>query len=300
MADSDDVALAPTRLGARPASGGPAPTKDKSLVEAATTGAFLAAPKGAYVLGRCFLYFQTAEDLTGYLLWGAPASEDIDALVLLIRASVARLPPHPSLVDARAVDGAPLQLFERLAAFVRENHGELRGSLTRLALVRGGGVTGAVVSGFFDVVAPPYPVESFETLDVALAWLDVPEPHLLAAELEDLRERASQVPPLVRQLRALLDTALPQPDEAAAARALGLSSRTLQRRLAELGTTFAGEVSQVRVARAVTLLETTDEPLTRIAFDIGCPSLSRFSTLVKKLTGETPSALRARKRGGKS
>lgn len=247
--------------------------------------------------GRHFFYFQTNEDLTGYVLWGAPGSSDIDDLVTLIGASLARLPPHPSIVDARALEGTPPHLFDRLAAFIRDNREALHRSATRLALVRGHGVTGAVVGGFFDVVTPPYPVKSFDGLLDALVWLGVADAGAMAAELEQLRDAASNVPPLIRQLRTIVDAALPHPDEGGIARSLGLSSRTLQRRLSELGTSFAGEVAQVRVARAITLLESTDDPLTRIAFDVGCPSLSSFSTLVKKVTGETPSAIRAKRRG---
>ena len=263
-----------------------------------TTSAFVASPRGSYVQGRSFFYFQTTEDLTGYVLWGSPGSADIDDLVALIGSSVARLAPHPSIVDARALEGTPQQLFDRLAAFIRDHREALQRSTTRLALVRGQGVAGAVVGGFFDVVAAPYPVKSFGELADALAWLDTPGASDLAEELEDLREAASRVAPLIRQLRTLVDASLPHPDEVAVARSLGLSSRTLQRRLSEQGTTFAGEVAQVRVARAIVLLQSTDDPLTRIAFDVGCPSLSSFSTLVKKVTGATPSAIRAKGRRG--
>jgi len=263
-----------------------------------TTSAFLAAPRGAYVLGRSFFYFQTAEDLTGYALWGAPSSADMDDLITLIGSSVSRLPPHPSLVDARALEDAPPTLFDRLATFIRDNGDALARSTTRVALVRGQGVTGAIVSGFFEVVTPPYPVRAFDALAPALAWLGTDDAGALAEELEQLRDAASKVPPLLRQLRSVIDAALPHPDEAAVARSLGLSSRTMQRRLSELGTTFASEVAEVRVARAISLLERTDDPLTRIAFDVGCPSLSSFSTLVRKLTGETPSAIRAKRRSG--
>jgi AraC-like DNA-binding protein len=263
-----------------------------------TASAFLAAPRGAYVLGHQFFYFQTTSDVTGYVVWGSPDSEDIDDLETLIAGSVARLSTHTSLVDARAIEGAPPLLFDRLATFVRDHHEALSSSLSRLALVRGRGITGATAAGFFDVVDPPYPVRSFDELVAALEWLGVEDAPELAAEIEDIRDGASKVAPILRQLRSLVSASLPQPDEDAIARALGLSSRTLQRRMAELGTTFASEVSHVRVSRAVTLLETTDDPLTRIAFDIGCPSLSSFSTLVRKMTGATPSEIRARKRTG--
>ena len=263
-----------------------------------TTSAFLASPRGAYVQGRCFFYFQTSEDLTGYVLWGAPGSSDIDDLTTLIGSSLARLPPHPSIVDARALEGAPPHLFDRLAAFIRDNRDALQRSATRLAMVRGQGIAGAVVGGFFDVVTPPYPVKAFDVLADALEWLGVEEAGAFAEELEGLREAASSVPPLIRQLRTVVDDALPHPDEAAVARSLGLSSRTMQRRVCAGGPTFGGRVAQVRGARARTLLESTDDPLTRIAFDVGCPSLSSFSTLGRKVTGETPSAIRAKRRGG--
>jgi AraC-like DNA-binding protein len=83
---------------------------------------------------------------------------------------------------------------------------------------------------------------------------------------------------------------------AVVARALGMSTRTLQHHLALAGTSFRQEIHLSRVLAAQRLLAETDDKLSAIALEIGCASLQHFSTLFRKHTGESPSAWRARHR----
>ena len=81
------------------------------------------------------------------------------------------------------------------------------------------------------------------------------------------------------------------------ARVLGLSDRTLQRRLQELGTTFQREVTTTRLAEVQRRLLDTDDALTAIAVDLGFASPQHLSALFKKELGVTPSEWRRRRRG---
>ncbi|MFF8653815.1 DNA-3-methyladenine glycosylase 2 family protein [Streptomyces huasconensis] len=75
---------------------------------------------------------------------------------------------------------------------------------------------------------------------------------------------------------------------------LGYSARQVQRQLtAELG---AGPVALARAQRAHTarvLLQTTDLPVTEIAFAAGCASVRQFNDTIKAVYALTPTALRA-------
>ena len=51
-----------------------------------------------------------------------------------------------------------------------------------------------------------------------------------------------------------------------------------------------------RIERAVALLRETDAPITEIAFQTGWASLGTFGRIFRDVTGDTPSAIRARER----
>jgi AraC-like DNA-binding protein len=77
------------------------------------------------------------------------------------------------------------------------------------------------------------------------------------------------------------------------ARALGLSTRTLQRRLREADTTFQGEVLSARVRMAQRCMLESDASLTAIALDTGFTSPQHMATVFRRLVGQTPSAWRS-------
>lgn len=78
----------------------------------------------------------------------------------------------------------------------------------------------------------------------------------------------------------------------AAARALAVSPRTLQARLAEEGTSFAGLVDGLRRQRAMTLLSQPDLAVTAIAARLGFATPSAFTRAFRRWTGLAPSDYR--------
>jgi AraC-like DNA-binding protein len=179
---------------------------------------------------------------------------------------------------------------------VRAHHAKLSERVTRLAMVRPSGIEGAVVAGFFRVLDPPYPVAVFEAAPEALEWLGE-APAGLAAELDRLVGEARGLAPTVGALRAWLAPRRSAGIEEACA-ALGLSARTLQRRLREGGTSWQREVQAARIADAERRMLDTDDPLTAIALDAGFASLQHFSGLFRKARGASPSSWRAQRRRG--
>jgi AraC-like DNA-binding protein len=75
--------------------------------------------------------------------------------------------------------------------------------------------------------------------------------------------------------------------------ALGMSVRTLGRRLAASGITFAQILDGLRHDLAVTYLQDPDIPLSQVAFLLGYSEVSGFVHAFRRWTGSTPGAWRA-------
>ena len=78
---------------------------------------------------------------------------------------------------------------------------------------------------------------------------------------------------------------------------LGMSCRTLQRRLSEHDLTFRDMLAHVRLEMAVELLRETDLPVPEIADRLGCRKPGAFSRDFVRWTDPLPSAYRKRDRG---
>lgn len=98
---------------------------------------------------------------------------------------------------------------------------------------------------------------------------------------------------LAARLRALLADDLAAPWTAPeAARALALSEATLRRRLAREGTSFSDLLADLRMSRALGLLQATSQPVNRVAVEVGYDCPSRFAVRFRARFGITPSAVR--------
>jgi AraC-like DNA-binding protein len=255
-------------------------------------------PAGAFLAARAFVYFCARPRLCGFALWGRPDGEDMAALARVLTVELeADFPPHVSLVDASRLSAVDPAAFAVLHAYVAEHRARLREQVERLAIVRPAGIAGATVAGFFHVAEPPYPVEVVPDVPAALEWLGERDGGFCDA-LETAVTDASSAPPLLVALRRLLDVRPGRVGLDEASRALGLSSRSLQRRLRDSGSTYQNEVARSQIRAAQVLLRDSNASLTAIAFDVGCATPQHFSALFRRLVGESPSAWRANSRSG--
>ncbi len=78
------------------------------------------------------------------------------------------------------------------------------------------------------------------------------------------------------------------------ARFLGMRTRTLQRRLAETGTTYSQIIGEVRVATALQLIEDDSLTLAQIATTLGYSDPSHFTRAFIRWKGLTPRDYRLR------
>ena len=84
------------------------------------------------------------------------------------------------------------------------------------------------------------------------------------------------------------DTNLPE-----VADAVGLSARTLQRRLADAGTSLREVVDEARHEQALEELAKDDATITDIAFLLGFSETSAFDRAFRRWTGKAPAEWRA-------
>ncbi|MGB5812848.1 MAG: AraC family transcriptional regulator ligand-binding domain-containing protein [Polyangiales bacterium] len=88
-----------------------------------------------------------------------------------------------------------------------------------------------------------------------------------------------------------------QASRAHVAKAMKLTERTLQRRLAEEGTTFREVVDGVRLDRASALLRDPSVRVADVAYAVGYDEVTSFTKAFRRWTGESPTAFRARHQG---
>jgi len=232
------------------------------------------------------------EDLSICVAVGRFDADDQRALVPLLDA-IRTFPKHAAIYDTSRVEEVVPEAFIDLERVFRARYQD-RLAVEKVAVVAPkSGVLRALAAGIFALLEPPFPVATFASLEESLAWVgraagDLPA--LAEREADALKEDAFDA-----VVAAWLAAHVAEIEPERCARDVGVSVRTLQRRLAERGTSFEHEANAARVRVAEARLE-TDAPLTEIAYAAGFSSPQRFASVFRKLKGETPSEARARMR----
>ena len=90
-----------------------------------------------------------------------------------------------------------------------------------------------------------------------------------------------------------------EPEQAQLARSLGMSERTLQRRLRDEGLAFAALVDKVRTELAELYLSDPKLAVFEVAFLLGYSEPSAFNRAFRRWTGQSPSQFRASREGSR-
>jgi AraC-like DNA-binding protein len=269
---------------------------NRMIRSASSLKEFLELPRGACFEGEHFAFWHLGT-VSGWRVWGAPDVEDGRALVQCIDTLYRPgSPRYFSLVDLRGLESVSEPGFEVLRDYVDQLRGKMARLLVRQAVVKPAGLVGAMVAGFYVQLPPRHPVRVFDSVAKAARWLNPSDRKALRALVSALRAPPRGAGGTMATLREWLrvNRHHARPDDAA--RALGLSKRTLQRRLREKGTAFRAQLRQVRVELAERLLRDTDWKLLAIAQDVGFDSSQQFATMFRASTGLSPSEFRGRYR----
>lgn len=125
------------------------------------------------------------------------------------------------------------------------------------------------------------------------------DPHLLKVleqHIEDLLSRLPAGRDIEHDLRHYVTKSLKNgpPRLGGAARHLGMSPRTLQRRLKDRGVVFDRLIDEARRQLAQSYLTDSDLTVSEIAYLLGYSELSAFTRAYRRWTGSTPKASRRR------
>ena len=137
-------------------------------------------------------------------------------------------------------------------------------------------------------------------LDLQLVAADHQLLAVLRRYCEDLLTRHSTPPPpLVKKVERLIADRLAHGEAKldTVATEMGMSSRSLSGKLAELDTSFSGIVESLRKDLTLRCLQEHHLSLTEITFLLGYSEVSTFSHAFKRWTGSTPTAFRRRTSG---
>jgi AraC-like DNA-binding protein len=258
---------------------------------------FLRSPVGAFVCGRSWLAWCHDSRLTGTALWGRPDEAAARELVAVweFERSPAIIAPYDTVLDCSRLESVDAAAFEIIAGYIRGRLSDFARRFRRQALVFGSGLAATVVAGFLPAFGAGHEWRAFDDAAAGFAWLGHPAAAEVGADVTRQIEEAAGSDELLRALRPLL-AARPAMSAGVAARALGMSERTLQRRLHMAGRSFRQERQNVIIERARALLCDTDAKIEAIARQLGYSSAAHFSDAFRRQTGVAPAEFRARAR----
>ncbi len=257
--------------------------------------AFFATPFGQYLVAPGLAYWCRSERLWGVTICGTADESTVERLMRWMDAEHERdYGTYRAVFDLRDVQAISPRAFAEFAAFNYRNRDRQARRVDRGAVVRPAtGMYAAAIEGAVALFRPSARWEVVDSIPRGLALLDERDPE---GEIDALRRALAEVEGTCEQLHAIWarEPDVTAPD--ALARRLGLSVRSMQRRLRDRGTCFEQELRRARIRRAQRLLAETDLKLAGVALDAGFATPAHFSRAFREETGETPSAWRERVR----
>ncbi|MEO8699844.1 MAG: AraC family transcriptional regulator [Kofleriaceae bacterium] len=260
----------------------------------ATCEEMLLGPVGRYAHGECFLIWCTTPELCGLVVWGRLTLAELELLTRVFdRGETSGISlPCDFVLDSRRLEAIEPGAFDFLIREAATRIGMLHRRLRRQAFLRGGGVLGAALAGFYPVLDADLVSKIFTDQSSALAWLGERDPRV-SSELDRLVADVVAGSTVVDRLRTYLASRFgtrPAIDEAA--RWLGVSSRSLQRQLHDAKTSFRTELDHARQRLAEQLLVETDLKIAAIAERVGASTEASFIAFFRRRTNQSPAAWR--------
>lgn len=255
---------------------------------------FIAVPLGRFFVAPTFLFWCYDPSLRGCSVWGRPSEADVAILVRLMADRRAMRLPYDVVIDVRRLDSIDTLAFEPLLDYARQTLLEDFKLVRRRAIVHGMALPGFLAAGFAAIHGEPSRWGMFNDLRKAFIWLGRADGVRISDMVERLVDQTVNPHPILAPVRAFVTAHLVTAEIEQAAKAAGVSARTLQRLLKSAGTSFRDELERARMAEARRLLADTSLKIGLIARHVGYTSPQRFAALFRRHEGESPSCFRAR------
>ncbi len=259
---------------------------------------FKAAPVGRCIVGSSFAIWCQSPELQGSIIWGALEERSMQEMI-----AVGEFLRHPELGGPRRVltDVSDLELADAdvlfgFTAAARDRASAWSRGLERQVLIVPAGLSGMMIAGALPSAGAGHPLRIAHDLATALALVDHPAAAAAHAAAAGIAAATRGRPVLLSRVRAQLSRNLDTATIETSAAALGMSTRTLQRELHRLDTSFSDELRRMRIAAAEALLVHTDLKIDAIASRLGFGRASRLSAWLRRELAVTASELRTQRR----
>jgi AraC-like DNA-binding protein len=267
-----------------------------ALAPAIDDASFVGAPIGKWRRAGCSVVWCHAPTLTGCITWGRQTADETRAVMHLFEGFARLAPQFDVILDGSSIDKVEPGSILVFADWMRRNLSLLRRRVRRHVGVNAPGVNAFLFAGILPLIGGGWPLTRVIERREAFRLLLPAGADELCAELESIMNQVRGMPPVLSRLRDLLARNHGQLSAAEAARALGLSLRSLQRELSQAGYSYRDEQHAAQFRRAEELLY-EESKVSAVAARLGI-SERALTALVRSKSGLTPAELRQRLRQG--
>ncbi len=259
---------------------------------------FVKAPVGCWVGAPAFVVWCWNARLSGAVIWGRPSASDFDQLFSIVDRYHNDAVARDVVTDVSQIDTVDPPAYAALLDHMRARRSLYAKHVRRHAIVRFAGlhILSGLAEGFFRLLDPRHDWAVFATASEAFRWTGQPDADSALRDVECIVDGVRGLDPCRRGVRAFLRSHLVDATLAGAARALGVSERSLHRQLGRLGTCFREERMVVRIEEARRLLGESELKIDAIARKVGYTSHAHFAVLFRDAVGKTPAEYRAETR----
>jgi len=262
-------------------------------VDQASIEAFADDPIGRYVVAGSSVVWCASPSLAGASTWGAPDVETTRAILKPFEAvwSKSMSDQVDILLDGSRIERIDPDALSMLVAWNVERRDAIVRRVRQQIGVVPRGIIGVTLAGILPTIGETHPFRVVNDVAEAFRMLCGERAEVLCREVEALVDASTGTSSEVRGLRELLRTKRASLTVAEAARALGLSTRSLQRSLGAAGTSFQRELRDARFVEASALLASTGEKIAAIASRVGVTE-GALTQLFRERAGCTPAEYR--------
>jgi AraC-like DNA-binding protein len=267
-----------------------------ALVHAIDDATFVGAPIGKWRRAGCSVVWCHSPTLTGCISWGRQTADETRAVMCLFDGFTQLAPRFDVILDGSSIDKVEPGSLLVFADWMRRNLELLRRRVRRHIGVNAPGVNAFLFAGILPLIGGGWPLTRVLERREAFRLLLPTGADELCAELEEIMNQVRGMPAVLSRLRDLLAGRHGRISAAEAARALGLSVRSLQRELSQAGYSYRDEQHAAQFRRAEELLQ-QESKISVVAARLGI-SERALTALVRSRSGLTPAELRQRLRQG--